>query len=134
MRSEENSLQRLQVIKQCQVQLTQEVAAGVASGALTVAAFKKMKKPYEDMLYVLGVKDANSYLPSDQEVMEMIQQAQAAQQNRQPSPDDQQKLARANLDTVRAAEIEASVNGTTAASQLEGFALLAENKARAYGT
>jgi hypothetical protein len=134
MRSEENSLQRLQVIKQCQVQLTQEVAAGVASGALTVAAFKKMKKPYEDMLYVLGVKDANTYLPSNEEVMEMIQQSQAAQQNKQPSPDDQQKLARANLDNVKAAEIEASVNGTTAASQLEGFALLAENKARAYGT
>ena len=134
MRSEENSLQRLQVIKQCQIQLTQEVAAGVASGASTVAAFKKMKKPYEDMLYVLGVKDANTYLPSDEEVMEMIQQSQAAQQNKQPSPDDQQKLAKANLDNVKAAEIEASVNGTTAASQLEGFALLAENKARAYGT
>ena len=134
MRSEENSLQRLQVIKQCQIQLTQEVAAGVASGALTVPAFKKMKKPYEDMLYVLGVKDANTYLPSDQEVMEMIQSAQQASQTREPSPDDQQKLARANLDNVRAAEIEASVNGTTAASQLEGFALMAEHKAKSYGT
>jgi len=52
MKSDENSLQRLQIIKQAQTGLAGEVTAGVASGALTPQAFKKLKKPYEDMLYV----------------------------------------------------------------------------------
>jgi len=133
MKSEENSLQRLQVIKQAQTQIAQEVGAGVATGALTVAAFKKLRKPYEDMLYVLGVKDADAYLPTEQEVMEMITQAQEASKNRQPSPDDQQKMARANLDTVRAQEINAEMQGNTADKQLEAYSLLAQHKARAYG-
>jgi hypothetical protein len=85
------------------------------------------------MLYVLGVKDANAYLPTEQEVMEMIGQAQEASKNRQPSPDDQQKMARANLDTVRAQEITAEIEGNTADKQLEAYSLLAQNKARAYG-
>ena len=134
MRSEENALQRLQIIKQCQTQLSAEVSAGVAAGAMTPAAFAKLKKPYEDMLYTLGVKEADAYLPSDEEVLEMIQQAQMAQQNKQPDPDDQKKLAGARLDNVRADQIEAEVNGTTAASQLEGVALLSQHKAKAYGT
>ena len=134
MKSEENSLQRLQVIKQAQTQIAQEVSAGVATGALTVAAFKKLRKPYEDMLYVLGVKDADAYLPTEQEVMEMITQAQEASKNRQPSPDDQQKMARANLDTVRAQEINAEIQGNTADKQLEAYSLLAQHKARAYGS
>ena len=113
--------------------VTQEVAAGVSAGALTPAAFKKMKKPYEDILYVLGVKDCDVYLPSDQEVLEMIQQAQQAQANKQPGPDDQAKLARANLDTVKAEQIKAEVTGNTADKQMEGYALIREHKARAYG-
>ena len=133
MKSEENSLQRLTVIKQAQTQIAQEVSAGVATGALTVAAFKKLRKPYEDMLYVLGVKDADAYLPTEEEVMEMIGQAQEASKNRQPSPDDQQKMARANLDTVRAQEINAEMQGNTADKQLEAYSLLAQHKARAYG-
>lgn len=134
MRSEENSLQRLQIIKQAQTGLTQEVTAGVQSGALTPQAFKKLKKPYEDMLYVLGIKDANAYLPSEEEVMEMITQAQEANKNKEPSPDDKKKLAGARLDEVRADQIEAEVAGNTASAQLEGYALLEEGKARSYGT
>ena len=137
MRSEENSLQRLQVVKQAQQGLAQEITAGVASGAITPAAFKKMKKPYEDMLYVLGIKDADAYLPTEQEVMEMATQAMEAAKNRQPSPTEQaditRKMASANLDTVRADQIQAEVAGNTADKQLEGYSLMVENKARAYG-
>ena len=133
MRSEENSLQRLQVIKQCQQQLTQEVTAGVSSGALTPAAFKKMKRPYSDMLYVLGVKDADTYLPSEEEVMAMIKQSQEAMKNKQPSPEDQYKISQAKLNLVKADEIKAEVSGNTADKQLEGYSLIAEHKARAYG-
>jgi len=134
MKSEENSLQRLQIIKQAQQGLTQEVTAGVASGALTPSAFKKIRKPYEDMLYVLGVKDADAYLPTEEEVMEMVKQAQESKKNAEPSPDDQKKLASANLDKVRADQIQAEVAGNTASAQLEGYALLEEHKAKSYGT
>ena len=134
MRSEENALQRLQIIKQAQTGLAGEVTAGVTSGALTPAAYKKLKKPYEDILYVLGIKDANAYLPSDEEVLEMIQSAEEAKKSREPSPDDKKKLAGAELDQARTKEILASIDGNTASSQLEGYALMAEHKAKAYGT
>ena len=132
MRSEENSLQRQQVMKQAQTGLYQEVSQMVANGSLTPAIFKKIKKPYADTLYILGVKDCDSYLPSEEEVMEMIKQAEAANQNKQPTPDDQAKTAKAHLDEARAQEISAEVAGNTASKQLEGYALLEEHKARAY--
>ena len=133
MKSEENSLQRLQIIKQAQTGLTGEVTAGVQSGALTPAAFKKLRKPYEDMLYVLGVKECDVYLPTEEEVLEMIKQGQEAKKSAQPSPDDQRKLASAGLDKARTDQITAEVSGNTASKQLEGYALMADHKARAYG-
>ena len=137
MKSEENSLQRLQIIKQAQTQMAAEITAGVQSMVLTPASFKKLKKPYADMLYVLGVKDCDAYLPTEKEVMEMVQQAQSAAKNKQPSPDEQadlaEKQAKAKLDTARADQINAEVAGNTASSQLEGYALLKEHKAKAYG-
>ena len=39
----------------------------------------------------------------------------------------------ANLDKVRADQINAEVAGNTASAQLEGYALIKEHKARAYG-
>ena len=132
MKSEENSIQRLQIIKQSQVGLYKEVGEMVASGSLTPEMYKKVKKPYADTLYVLGVKDCDAYLPSDEEVVNMIKQAEEARKNREPSPDDQAKIAKAKLDTARASEIDAEVAGNTAAKQLEGYSLIEEGKARAY--
>jgi hypothetical protein len=132
MKSEENSLQRLQVIKQAQTGLAAEVTAGVSSGALTVPSFKKLRKPYEDMLYVLGVKDADVYLPTEEEVMEMIRQSQAAMANKQPSPDDQKKMADTELSRAKTKEILDSIEGNTAEKQLEAISLLEEGKARTY--
>jgi hypothetical protein len=132
MKSEENSLQRTQIIKQAQIQLAQEVAAGVQSMTLTAAAFKKMRKPYEDMLYTLGVKDDDVYLPTEAEVMEMVKQAKAAQAAQGPTPEQQKQTADAQLATVKAQEIFADINGTNAKRQLEGFALMDEHKARAF--
>ena len=137
MKSEENSLQRLQIIKQAQTQLTAEITAGVTSSALTPTAFKKMKKPYADMLYVLGVKDCDAYLPTEEEVMEMVKQATEAMKNKQPTPIEQadlaEKTAKAKLDDARADQINADVAGNTASKQLEGYALVQEHKAKAYG-
>jgi hypothetical protein len=138
MRSEENSLQRLQVIKQAQTGLNQEVAQAIQMGMTSPELFKKMRKPFEDMLYVLGVKDCNAYLLTIEEVTQMAQDAaqkaeaaqKAAMEN--PNPDDKKKLAGAQLDTVRAQEILANMEGNTAEKQLEGYALLEKGKARAY--
>jgi hypothetical protein len=138
MKSEENSLQRSQIIKQAQTQLNAEVAQAVQMGAGTPDLFKKMRKPYEDTLYTLGVKDADAYLLTIDEVTEMAKQAeqkaqaaqQAAQQN--PSAEDKKRLAGAQLDQVRAQEILADMNGNDAKRQLEGVALIGEHKARAY--
>jgi hypothetical protein len=141
MKSEENSLQRLQIVKQAQQGLAQEVQAGVQSGALTPAAFKKIRKPYEDMLYVLGIKDCDVYLPTQQEVMEMVQQAkqQAAQAAQQPNPQTDNlksqtalNMARAQESQTKAQEINANVQGNSAKMQLDGFALVGEHKARAF--
>jgi hypothetical protein len=132
MKSEENSLQRLQIIKQAQMGLSQEVTAGVASGALTPSAFKKMRKTYEDMLYVLGVKDCDVYLPDENEVMEMVKQSKAQQAQQGPSPEAQKQMADAQLAQARAQEIVADMNGNDAKRQLEGFALMGEHKARAF--
>ena len=139
MRSEENSLQRLQIIKQTQTQLNAEVAQAMQMGVTDPDMFKKMRKPYEDTLYVLGVKDCDAYLVTLDEVTKMAQQAgQKAQQAQEsaknnPNPDDQKKIASANLDKVRADEIMASMQGNTADKQLEGYALINEHKAKAYG-
>jgi hypothetical protein len=139
MRSEENAIQRLQIIKQAQTGLAQEIAAAVKAQAITPASFKKIKKPYEDMLYVLGVKDCDQYLPTSDEVVEMVKQSQQASQQAaeaaksNPDPDTVKKLASANLDKVKADQITAEVNGNTASSQLEGYALIEEHKAKAYG-
>ncbi len=154
MRSEDNALQRLQIIKQAQQGMTQEITAGVSSGALTPQAFKKLRKPYEDMLYVLGIKDADAYLPTGDEVMAMVKQAQESAKSKQPTPQEQKDTASAQLDAAKAQEIQANITGkspqgqldatkaqqiqadvagNTASQQLEGYALLKEHKARAYG-
>ena len=138
MKSEENALQRSQIIKQAQTQLNAEVAQAVQAGITSADLFKKMRKPYEDTLYTLGVKEADTYLVTIDEVTEMAKQAQqraqaaqqAAQQN--PSADDKKKLAGAQLDQARTQEIIADINGNDAKRQLEGYALVGEHKARAY--
>ena len=132
MRSDENQLQRNQIIQQSQTQLYQTTQALVSAGTLTPSMFKKIRKPYEDSLYALGVKDADVYLPTEQEVVEMIQGAQEQKKSQGPSPDDQAKVAKAKLDTARASEIEADVQGTSAGKQLEGVALIGQHKATAY--
>jgi hypothetical protein len=123
MMSEENALGRLQIIQKCQTELYQMTQGMVSSGTLTKEIYQKVKKPFADTLYVLGVKDCDSYLPSDDEVMQMIQQGQEAMKNREPNPEDKKRLASANLDTVKAKQIEAEMNGQDAESQLDYMAM-----------
>ena len=142
MKSEENSLQRLQIIKQAQQGLAQEIATLSQTNALTPNGFKKIRKPYEDMLYVLGVKDANTYLPTEEEATEMIkssQQAaqQKAQQQMQMAQQVQQtdmahKQSEIQLNNAKAQEVNANTQGISAKMQLDGVALIGEHKARAF--
>jgi len=157
MASEENSLQRIQAIKAAQTQLIQEVMMGVQSGALTPESFKKIRRPFEDMMYVLGVKDADTYLLTEEEVMAMVQKAQEAASQKQPSPDELKTKAETELDQAKTQEIiakisgqhpamasqmakdqavanktNADVAGTSADRQLEAIALMTQNKATNY--
>jgi hypothetical protein len=60
---------------------------------------------------VLGVKDADTYLLTEEEVMKMVQQVQQAAGQRQPSPDDLKTQAQTELDKAKTQEIIAKIQG-----------------------
>lgn len=123
MMSQENSLNRLQIIQKTQTGLVQTIQSMVQQGIMTPEMYKKVKKPYADTLYTLGVKDCDAYLPTDDEVMKMIQQAQKSSQGKEPSPQDKKYLADAELAQVKAQQIAAEVAGQDAESQLDFMAM-----------
>ena len=125
MMSEENALGRLQIIQKCQQDLYTTTTNMVTAGTLTKEIYQKVKKPFADTLYVLGVKDCDTYLPSDREVEQMIAQGAEAMKNKEPSPKDKKDLASANLDDVKARQIEMEVAGNDAESQLDFMAMAA---------
>jgi len=125
MQSEENALGRLQIIQKCQNDLYTALTNMVGQGTMTAEVYQKIKKPFADTLYVLGVKDANTYLPSDDEVAQMVEQGKAAMENREPSPEDKQKLSVANLNDVRAKQIQMEVAGEDAETQLDFMSMAA---------
>jgi hypothetical protein len=125
MLSQENALGRLQIIQKCQQDLYATVASMAAAGTLTPEVYAKVKKPFAETLYVLGVKESDSYLPSDEEVRAMIEQGQAAAKSREPSPDDKQKLSVAELNAAKTAQISAEMSGQDAESQLDYMAIAA---------
>ena len=125
MMSDENSLNRLQLIRKCQNEVLQLIDGLASSGAASVDLIKKMIKPFEDTLYALGVKDCDAYLPSKQELAQLVQKAQQQAQNKQPSPQDKKNLASANLDDVKAKQIEMEVAGQDAESQLDFMSMAA---------
>jgi len=123
MMSDENALGRLQIIQKCQSDLYQTVQGMVGAGTLTPEMYKKIKKPFADTLYVLGVKDCDTYLPTDAEVEAMIKAGQEAAQNKQPSPADQKDISAAKLNDAKAQQIAAEVAGEDAESQLDFMAM-----------
>jgi hypothetical protein len=125
MLSEENALNRLQIIQKCQGELYQTVQSMVGNGTLTPEMYKKIKRPFADTLYVLGVKDADTYLPSDEEISAMIGQAEESQKNKGPSPEDKVKLSTANLNDTKAKQIQMELTGEDAESQLDFMSMAA---------
>jgi hypothetical protein len=131
MMSQENALGRLQIIQKCQQDLYQTVQGMAQAGTLTPDIYAKVKKPFADTLYVLGVKEADVYLPSDDEVKQMIEQGQTAAKNREPSAEDKKRLADAGLAQARTQQITAEMTGQDAESQLDYMAL-AQGKPKVY--
>jgi len=82
-------------------------------------------------LYVLGIKDCDVYLPTDDEVAQMIKQGQQAASQKQPSPQDQRDLSSAQLNQTRAKQIDAEINGQDARSQLD-YMSVAQNHPKVY--
>jgi len=132
MMSQENALGRLQIIQKCQQDLYSTTASMAAAGTLTPEVYAKVKKPFAETLYVLGVKESDSYLPSDDEVRTMIAQGQQAAKTREPSPEDKKDLSVAELNAAKTAQIAAAIEGTDASSQLN-YMSMAAGKPQDYG-
>jgi hypothetical protein len=132
MMSDENALGRTQIIQKAQMDLYNTTQAMVTAGTLTPEIFRKVKKPFEDILYQLGVKDCDTYLPSDDEVRVMIDQAQKAAETREPSAEDKQRLSVAALNAVKAEQITAETQGIDPDTQLNYMAI-AMGKTQDYG-
>lgn len=132
MMSQENALGRLQIIQKCQQDLYGTVQGMAAAGTLTPEVYKKVKKPFADTLYVLGVKDADTYLPSDEEVLKMIEQGKAAAGAKEPTPAEKKDLSVAALNAVKAEQITAETQGLDPDTQLNYMAI-AMGKTQDYG-
>jgi len=129
MMSEENRIQRQQMIATIQQQLYTSITGMVTTGILNPESYAKVRKPYEDTLYVLGVKDADTYLPTEQEVVKMIEQAQAASQNKEPPPADKKDLSVAELNAAKTQQIMAEIAGEDPKSQLS-YMSMAQGKGK----
>jgi hypothetical protein len=132
MMSEENQIARLQMIQKAQQDLYAVVQGMVGAGTLTPEMYAKVKRPFEDTLYVLGVKDIDTYLPTDDEVKQMIEQGKQAMATKEPSPADKKDLSTAELNAAKTQQIIAEVGGQDATSQKDYMAL-AMGKATDYG-
>jgi hypothetical protein len=131
MQSEENQLQRQQIINQSQTQLYTQVQGMVAQGTLTPEIYKKIKKPFADTLYVLGVKDCDTYLPTDDEIVKMIEQGQKAMSSKEPTPAEKKDLSVAELNAAKATQVKAEMEGIDAESQLD-FMAMAQGNPKVY--
>jgi hypothetical protein len=132
MQSQENAIGRQQVIQKCQTDLYALVQGMVSQGTLTESIYQKIKRPFTETLYILGVKDADTYLPSDDEIKEMIAQGEQAAQSREPSPADKKDLSVAELNAAKTQQIQAEVTGQDPDTQLNYMAI-AMGKAQDYG-
>jgi len=95
--SDENRLTRQQLIGQAQQQFTALLAQLDPS---VPELFGKARRPFEDTLRVLGVKDVDAYLPTIEEAAKVMQ-AKAAQG---PSAADKEIQSKTDLNNAKAQE------------------------------
>ena len=99
--SDENRLTRQQLITQAQQQFAQ---AMMQVPPEVPEMFDKVKRPFEDTLRALGVKDINAYLPTMEEAQK-IAQAQAA---KGPGAEEQELQSKTELNKAKSMESQAS--------------------------
>jgi hypothetical protein len=95
--SEENRLTRQQLITATQQQFTQTMMMLDASAP---ELFMKARRPYEDTLRVLGVKDVDAYLPTLEEAFKLFQ----AKQAQGPAPEQQEIMSKVELNQAKTQE------------------------------
>jgi hypothetical protein len=95
--SDENRLTRQQLIVQAQAQFAQSMMQIDPS---VPELFEKLRRPYEDTLRVLGIKDVNDYLPTLEEAAKIVQSKQA----QGPSPEQLETQSKAELNKASAGE------------------------------
>ena len=99
--SEENRLTRQQLIAQAQTQFTQ---AMMQIDPSVPELFSKVRRPYEDTLRVLNVKDVDAYLPTLEEATKIMK----AQSEKGPSPEQQETKSKTDLNNAKTKETEAN--------------------------
>lgn len=115
MMSDENRIQRQTSIIQAQQQFGQLVATTISSGTLTPSLLKKLKKPFIDLLYIMGIKNSDTILPTDEEIMASAKQAQ----QQPPNPEALKTQSETALNNARAQEIASHLGGQSPKSQLD---------------
>jgi hypothetical protein len=98
--SEENRLTRQQLIIQAQTAFAQALTQ---MSPEVPELFAKLRRPYEDTLYALGVKHCDAYLPTFDEAAKIVQ-AKAAQG---PSPEQQETQSKVDLNKSKVEETTA---------------------------
>jgi hypothetical protein len=97
----------------------------------------KIKRPFADILYAVGVKDADTYLPSNEEIQKLIQQAQQQSQQAQqaakenPPAEEVYKRSQAALNEAKIEQIKTELTGADAETQLDYMAM-AQGKPKVY--
>jgi hypothetical protein len=95
--SEENRLTRQQMILQAQQQFAQ---AMMQIPPEVPEMFIKVRRPFEDTLRVLGVKDVDAYLPTMEEAVKIMQ----AQASKGPSAEQQETQSKVALNNAKVEE------------------------------
>ena len=97
--SDENRLTRQQLITQAQAQFAQVVAQLDPS---VPELFVKARRPFEDTLYALGVKNCDSYLPTMEEAAKVAQ----AKSQQGPSPEQQETQSKVAMNQAKTGETQ----------------------------
>ena len=95
--SEENRLTRQQLITATQQQFAQSMMMLDPSAP---ELFVKVRRPYEDTLRVLGVKDVDAYLPTMEEALKLFE----AKQAQGPAPEQQEIMSKVDLNKAKTQE------------------------------
>ena len=108
--SDENRLTRQQLITQAQGSFS---AAMMQLDPSVPELFVKLRRPFEDTLRVLGVKDVDSYLPTIEEATKIAQ----SKSQQPPGPAEQELASKVALNTAKVKDTEANTAFTQRKTQ-----------------